>query len=384
MPRSRKGTVSIETFKDTLRLRWTFNGQRYCLSLGFQNNRTGEIRAKEIASRIELDILAGYFDPTLEKYGKISRIVPKLNPTKGESDPIIKPVITLKTLIESYDEWIKCKNEDELVPYHRWTRSYMVTHNCTWETVCDVFVTDKESSRYSWKQRKYILMKFFCDLNEDNYGQLRKDFQTLKYPGSDIGKKKHPTRQPFNDEEIIRILDYAREFYPRYELMIELWILTGLRNGELFGLRPMDFKEDFSKIVIAESITKNQIGGGITRKGTKTDNIRTLKLSGSICDRLKSRCQNIPKTSLIFKSPDGYPINSNNFRRRVWTPILKALGIPYRVPYVCRHTMASRALESGLNPVAVASLLGHSSPTLVLERYGHVITSDKLPKLPDR
>ena len=380
MTRSKKGTVSIETFKDNLRLRWTHRTLRYCLSVGFPNDSKGMLRAKGMASQIELDMIAGYFDPTLEKYGKVIR--------NFVSDKIqsksLSPIVTLSTLVEAYDEWIRLKPESEVISYHKWTRSYLIKNKCEWESLCQGFLRDIVSSQYSWKFRKAIVLKFLCALDEDNYGELRKKFQLLKYPGSDIGKKKHKTRQPFTDDEIARILNYAQEFYPQYQLMIELWILTGLRNGEIFGLRPKDFSLDFTKIIIGESLIRNQIGGGKTRKGTKTDNIRTLKLRGSICDRLIEHCRNLPKTSLIFKSPTGYPIHDGNFRRRVWTKILKALGMAYRVPYACRHTMASRALESGLNPVAVASLLGHSSPTLVLERYGHVITSDVLPQLPDR
>lgn len=377
--RNRKGSVSVEVFKDTLRLRWTFKAQRYCLSLGFQNSLMGQSKARELASRIELDMMAGYFDPTLEKYGKVLR---EKTTHQTHTKPLPSAVKHLKTLLENYSQWMT--ETDPKINYHQWTRSYLVKKGATFETLVDIFKKDKTSSQYSWKFRKAIILKFICTLPEEFYSALKKEFQVTKYPGKDIGKTKHITRQPFNDKEIKQILNYTEDNYPQYSLMIELWILTGLRNGEIFSLRPQDFKDDFSKLIVSESVTKNQVGGGLIRKGTKTDRIRTLKLRGEICDRLKSRCKNLRNSELIFKSPKGYPIHCNNFRRRVWSKILTAIGITYRVPYACRHTMASRALESGLNPVAVASLLGHSSPTLVLERYGHVISADELPELPDR
>lgn len=51
--------------------------------------------------------------------------------------------------------------------------------------------------------------------------------------------------------------------------------------------------------------------------------------------------------------------DSKNFCKRYWEPVLGELGIDYRRPYTTRHTLISHGLESGMNPVAVASLTGH-------------------------
>ncbi len=48
------------------------------------------------------------------------------------------------------------------------------------------------------------------------------------------------------------------------------------------------------------------------------------------------------------------------FRCSYWAPTLKALGIPYRVPYNTRHPYATMMLMAGLNPAFCASQMGHS------------------------
>jgi integrase len=60
--------VTIENHKGRLRLRWLYQGKRCTMAVGVDDNATGRAQAKRKASEIELDIAAGYFDPTLLKY----------------------------------------------------------------------------------------------------------------------------------------------------------------------------------------------------------------------------------------------------------------------------------------------------------------------------
>ncbi|MGV0102135.1 Arm DNA-binding domain-containing protein [Nostoc sp. DSM 114160] len=63
--------VGIEVSKGYLRLRFPralFNGNQKYLSLNLADTVENRVAAEIQARRIELDILAGYFDPTLAKY----------------------------------------------------------------------------------------------------------------------------------------------------------------------------------------------------------------------------------------------------------------------------------------------------------------------------
>lgn len=67
-----KGTVVVQVFKERLRLCWSYLGKRYFLSIGLPNSKVNRIVAEQKARQIELDIVSGYFDPTLKKYKSVA------------------------------------------------------------------------------------------------------------------------------------------------------------------------------------------------------------------------------------------------------------------------------------------------------------------------
>jgi integrase len=50
-------SIWIETKGTALRLRWRYEGKRYCLGLGVQNNPTGEAFANQKKAQIEMDMI---------------------------------------------------------------------------------------------------------------------------------------------------------------------------------------------------------------------------------------------------------------------------------------------------------------------------------------
>ncbi len=60
-----------------------------------------------------------------------------------------------------------------------------------------------------------------------------------------------------------------------------------------------------------------------------------------------------PSPEWLFATPNGEMIRSNNFRDRVWKPLLKKAGLPYRWIHATRHTYASRLIMNGANIVYV-------------------------------
>ncbi len=78
-------------------------------------------------------------------------------------------------------------------------------------------------------------------------------------------------------------------------------------------------------------------------------------------------------TPLLFPSPDGGLINTNNFRNREWAPAIEAGGIatPARI-YDLRSTFASNALAANVSVFELARIMGTS--VLMIERsYGALL-----------
>ena len=58
-------------------------------------------------------------------------------------------------------------------------------------------------------------------------------------------------------------------------------------------------------------------------------------------------------------------------------------GPPRLVPHELRHTAASLAISAGATVKGIQAMLGHSSATLTLDRYGHLFP-DELDAVPER
>lgn len=67
--KNQKGTVSIENYRERIRLRWRYMGDRYALNLGAYT-KINLIQAKKTALEIKQDMALGYFDLSLAKYNQ--------------------------------------------------------------------------------------------------------------------------------------------------------------------------------------------------------------------------------------------------------------------------------------------------------------------------
>jgi integrase len=92
-----------------------------------------------------------------------------------------------------------------------------------------------------------------------------------------------------------------------------------------------------------------------------------------VCDELSRRAvPPVDPEGLVFESPEGFPVRATLFRRRVWRPAVAAAGLePFRI-HDLRHTAVSLLVAEGANPKHVAAMAGHTSVSVVLDRYGHL------------
>ena len=69
----------------------------------------------------------------------------------------------------------------------------------------------------------------------------------------------------------------------------------------------------------------------------------------------------------------GTPIRKSNFTRRYWKPAATSAGFAEVVFHELRHTAATIAIQPALTPKALQLRMGHSSITVTLDRYGHLM-----------
>lgn len=82
-----------------------------------------------------------------------------------------------------------------------------------------------------------------------------------------------------------------------------------------------------------------------------------------------------PKSELdlVFPNEEGKPIDHHNMVKRYFIPVLEAAGLPTIRFHDLRHTFASLLIEQGENIKYIQSQLGHSSPTVTLNVYAHLM-----------
>lgn len=185
-----------------------------------------------------------------------------------------------------------------------------------------------------------------------------------------VKKNKEHNITPLTIEQLQQLLTAAKghNLYPALFLLAT----TGIRRSELCGLKWADINWRQGTAYIQRAVVK--LGGyGILINETKTTSSRRLiPLCNEVLENLKQRHKNNLHTEYIFSRPDGQPIYPESIYDYI-KRLGKKLNIPFVTVHTLRHTAATLLLESGENPKIVQELLGHSSISVTLDVYSHVI-----------
>src|SRR6266566_2460079 len=79
----------------------------------------------------------------------------------------------------------------------------------------------------------------------------------------------------------------------------------------------------------------------------------------------------------VFASKNGKPLGHRNVTRRGSEPAIKLAGIGDVSIHDLRHAFASRMISRGVEPVTLASLMGHEDARITLSRYAHVYDKER-------
>ena len=160
-----------------------------------------------------------------------------------------------------------------------------------------------------------------------------------------------------------------------YELYY-LDLATGLRRGELLGLKWTDVDFDRGVLKIQRAISRQN--GRVEEAPLKTKNAyRTLPLSADAIDVLKMQKSKVGGSEWVFPSPTGGPMSPDSVLHMLQR-VLKRAGLPRIRFHDLRHTFATMALQNGVDVKTVSSMLGHYSAGFTLDTYAHVTTDAQL------
>lgn len=176
--------------------------------------------------------------------------------------------------------------------------------------------------------------------------------------------------------QAVHFLDTARTH--RLFATFYLVMATGLRRGELLGLRWQDVSE--RELHIRQQLTFRE-GAFVFTPPKTAQGTRRIAITPDVFSVLEAhrKAQEAaqrelgalwPSTGLVFVSEAGTPIHPRNFERS-WKQLKKAAGLEARL-HDLRHLHVSLLVKQGIDPQAIADRVGHTDASFTLRRYSHM------------
>ena len=276
----------------------------------------------------------------------------------------------------------------------KWMDEYMLfsIREQTWksyESVIRLYIIPNLGNKKVASLTTSVVQKFYNKLlSEGKSGSLVRDAHLILHQAMDVAVKeniiaKNPTsgaKTPKVEYKPKNILNETQlEMFMEAIKEDELWydffyteITTGLRRGELCGLKWCDFNETTGQLNVVRTVTTHK-GGGLKTGETKTQKgTRTIYLPPSTVKLLSER-KNKVSSEWIFPNfyDNSKPINPSTAYLRL-KAILKKADLPSIRFHDLRHTFATHALSSGVDARTLSGILGHTNASFTLDTYTHV------------
>lgn len=305
---------------------------------------------------------------------------------------------------ELHDEWFHYKGKrvkaSTLATYESlydlYVESYFAGHdmskgvtNKEMNQFVEYLIRDKGLSLRTARDSKVVLGNML------GYGATEHNFPLypyrIEYPTA--AKEQGRRIRFFSKEDCRKVFQKMEQDPDSRRLGLILGLTTGMRVGELVGLRFSDVDLQGKTISVNRTIQRIYLRPGISLDGleiiSEGENKSVVVANSPKTANSRRTC---PLSALPLKwirlyskvnTPDRYiiglgkkPIEPRTFRNWYYDE-LELLGLPLLNPHCMRHTFATQMLHNGVDPATTASILGHSSPAITLEIYSHTNEEEK-------
>lgn len=176
---------------------------------------------------------------------------------------------------------------------------------------------------------------------------------------------------------------------------IAFMLCTGVRSGELRALRWIDIDHKNAAIHIRQNVTRDEQGRTAIDTPKTETSARDIPLTAgvkAILSRQRRQCEEMfgqgkvqHLNATVFLTVRGNILPSGSIAhamRRVFRK-LDAAGshIEPISPHGLRDTFATRAIEEGMQPQTLKTILGHASLAMTMDLYAHVLPNTKAAEM---
>lgn len=203
-------------------------------------------------------------------------------------------------------------------------------------------------------------------------------WQVLARNPADAVEAPRPTRTEMytlNRDQAARLLSAIEGC--EYDMVIRIALQTGLRLGELLGLRWQDVDLVRGEIHIVQTLQRVRRGDAVFGQPKTHRSRRSVALSPDAVEVLRRhRTRQVEERlaagsaytnrDLVFADPNGEPINGDRLRRAFYR-LLKDAGLPRLRLHDLRHTMATLMLSQHVHPKILSERLGHATVGITLD-----------------
>ena len=196
----------------------------------------------------------------------------------------------------------------------------------------------------------------------------------------DPPRPEHKNMATLAPEDVPKFLGVARD--TPYYLLFYTALYTGMRLGELLGLRWCDVDLNMASLSVVQALYKRR-GICEMREPKSSHSRRQIALSPSLTlllreHKAEEQAQRIllgkplADSDLVFAHPDGRPLDPGVVTH-TFTRVLKKAGLAHIRFHDLRHTHATLMLKQGIHPKIVSERLGHASIAITLDTYSHIL-----------
>ena len=201
-------------------------------------------------------------------------------------------------------------------------------------------------------------------------------------------QKEKKERIAMTKEQQALFMEYAKESY-LYNFFAVM-LRTGMRRGEMQGLKYTDIDKK-NNVIHVERTLKYMEGVGYFEDTPKTrTSTRDIPLTRDMLEHIEAQrnywgFKVVKMNQYLFCNEEGGPISRERIQGEIDRTIKKIQDAGYDFPritsHVFRHTFATRAIEAGMQPQVLKTILGHSSLAMTMDLYSHVLPDTKTEEM---